>query len=1675
MLHLELALVNGDELLATLPDRYFDFKKLVDKHRSSDRANNEKLLGEIISLISRELSIPEWPAQIASRFLAMGCALARDAMIHTTSTPMENDVLKGLQDRADWLCSFAKFASQADIRPRAQACGVWIMSRLINEPLLEEPAEFISTSVTLLSPLGVPEDDLIDQVKTQIVLRSTRQNVSNKPPDIPIETARQWCQELLLRPQVRNLLFGAAKTLSVEIPTTPRQYEPKEVGSDASFDKSTEKRARENQAERKKPRIWPVPSVIPQGDLTQELQRCLIDLMACSNSPDSPVSGRTATQLSRLNPASSFKTAGPILSYAARDLWIAYSTHGDQTFLDLVNRVSLFLYNGAVFWGAEKWIFSSILHLWMNAQLPTLVRTCDLHDILEDAANLYAFANCTPSDLKLRQGIIEAHAGVCHNLDIEGDKDARESLLRDNAAQLRRIHEEYQQKAVGRPSEDEVNAWDYLSVGSEDLAPSSATTILMDPGFRDVIRRGSHEGTYDFVSVHMDDIRKVLSERLGARISPDHVMMPEGVIFNTRGEKRFQLDPRFVEGRERLANNDYPRASSIFERLADRLDGHPREIGRNFQAYALAKQDELLLARGLLRDLSRSRFKYPSAHWNLACCIPSEQMDQQLEALAIGLECSPHQRILNGAVYLALLLDDQRLQKWLPMLTLTEALLVLYQLQWEEMDNEARDAALIRIGLYTRHGEPTLPDPTDDRLSRGEVSNFINALLEGHQEDALEFWLRCREPIAYNRFDYWELRTDFLERTGRRADAVQAFRNELRCRLSFINRGRQINPAIINVTRNRSEQWLRQCMNPDLRSYGHNLFNMLTTFELQNRTQLLPRDKRIHIYYQGVETLAPHPLDINALLARVGATCQARLHEVLDLVHVSEQLSDLIAGLRAYGRQASANALERLLDEWKRSDKHTKKEDRKTALANAQSAYAEFQGNLQRDLNQEQWLLAAQLLKAFQRVNDRLARNLHLLPKLLVETLDNLPARIDAESDTTAFALRVRNTPGGATVRLKSASARLDDGQLEFPLKDRLDDVNVAVSQEQSAILTFQTVAGFSLDKPRTVSIELSYEFEGAEYQIAKPFEIPLESYSCPLLPTDSPYIYGRPLESYEIEGHFFGRDWEQGEILDSVQGGQKKIRYVEGIRRAGKSSLLNSIKHQITKRNLPLIPVYLSAASAGSHDQAGRILYNFLSTIAKDKEVLAASVEVPSEARCCANAPLSYSEFVEELSTKIPDRCVLALLDDFQELIATANTAAESNSSLSRGITGLLNVIWELAKPNSRLLWVFSGHRALRQYRSLLPGVLLWGTMKALPIDFLTEEAVGEILTEPLSGSNFIIPPETITRVHRHTGGYPEIVQEIAEGMLEKALEEKRPILTPADADEAAYDLANYSDKFAATWYPVAELSREQRALMAAFVNAVPSGGRVPPHRLDPGNQLTDALKAAIDDLVARKILEYGSDGTVGVKAHVLDLWLHRALPTMITEGLNGSVAIFIDVANLTGGTGVTTLSDLETAEGEGGIPGRFRLATVIDKIEAFSRSLSPAPIAARWVVNYPLRSPAVVECNAKGYQVENIPPDLFRKGSDDIVLIEKVSDVEQGYPTVNHFVLVLGDKDYRLTADRLLKNGKFVHIISRSAALGRSDLEHSYDSIARQYPERLTVTRLEELLERTERVATT
>ncbi len=525
-------------------------------------------------------------------------------------------------------------------------------------------------------------------------------------------------------------------------------------------------------------------------------------------------------------------------------------------------------------------------------------------------------------------------------------------------------------------------------------------------------------------------------------------------------------------------------------------------------------------------------------------------------------------------------------------------------------------------------------------------------------------------------------------------------------------------------------------------------------------------------------------------------------------------------------------------------------------------------------------------------------------------------------------------------------------------------------------MLTFSLPPNLAIDQDKQVRIIVRYEYAGSEYE-SEPKTAELLHRPVPELPSNSPYIYGRMIEPEEIEGHFFGRETEQREVLDSVRGGQQRFLYIEGIRHSGKSSLLQSIQHEISLRDLPFVPVYYSMGSTQTVKTIGGIISNIFARIIEHPILAAKGIAGPDEDKCNQNMPSTYSAFLRQLSEAVPDRKILVLADEMHSLAEAGRAARDSDPALFSGIVGLLNLIRDNGRPSAALLWVFAGQIAKSQFSSMVPGASLWAQLRSLQIDFLPVSAAESIIRAPLEGSAIDVPYETVRRVHQHTAGHPEVMQQIAELMLFAAKNEKRTVLTPADADKAAEDLAHSSDHlFAETWYPAHLLSADQAELIAMLVAAVPPGDGIELFRLTKEKRVTEAVDIAVKDLVARKIVVH-EGGIIKIKAYVLDLWLRRWVAKLVGTHHQGAPAFFLDLANLTEGKGTPYIANLQTKLGEG-IPGRFTWPTVLDRIDRYAKTFTPARFAAKWAINYPAGSPAVTEVSSRDYLVENLPPGI-------------------------------------------------------------------------------------------------
>jgi hypothetical protein len=384
------------------------------------------------------------------------------------------------------------------------------------------------------------------------------------------------------------------------------------------------------------------------------------------------------------------------------------------------------------------------------------------------------------------------------------------------------------------------------------------STIMEDPAFLEVLRKGSMEANNRFVAVHSEEIKEILRKRLQVRLGPEYAMMPEGRVFDETLNDEKTMEKFFTQGRVALRAEDYSRAAECFEASANKATRRNQKIAHNYWAYSLIRMGETLRARMLLSPMCDGKFSVPSIYWNLACCMPEEQRQERLHILSLGIYKAPHNSLLRGAVHFGTQIGHRFLAQWLQCLPMIEALLLANYLRSDMMDPAEKKTAILRLGAYAYYGEPQIPNPLEHLVTPATTKRFFDALFKRQKHaEVIDFWFRCRRRIAYMRYDYWRIKADYYEQFGRRNRAVNAFRTELYCRLNALIRKPQFrtDPLFLDATQKRTGIFLSRCMPLELRHQGEAICRTLSRFEKDYAIRLLPDDARLMALFYKKDTL----------------------------------------------------------------------------------------------------------------------------------------------------------------------------------------------------------------------------------------------------------------------------------------------------------------------------------------------------------------------------------------------------------------------------------------------------------------------------------------------------------------------------------------------------------------------------------------------------------------------------------------------------------------------------------------------------------------------------------------------------------------------------------------------------------------------------------------------------
>lgn len=392
-----------------------------------------------------------------------------------------------------------------------------------------------------------------------------------------------------------------------------------------------------------------------------------------------------------------------------------------------------------------------------------------------------------------------------------------------------------------------------------------------------------------------------------------------------------------------------------------------------------------------------------------------------------------------------------------------------------------------------------------------------------------------------------------------------------------------------------------------------------------------------------------------------------------------------------------------------------------------------------------------------------------------------------------------------------------------------------------------------------------------------------------PLNPSDPTLFQGREDIIQKIGSSFFG-------------GVQRERFFLDGIRRVGKTSVLNFLPLGLPSN---IFPIFLNLDTFGLRGptRSSVILRQICSLIKEDVvfRELGVELRLPSAEEFEESPGRYFSSFLQE-ARRIGGRTPLVMIDEFQELLYAI---ARSGSSHDRD-TLVLDQLRGHSDEGGMYV-IFTGSVRFDRLSSIIDH-RIFGSLTRLRISFLSEESVGEVLRAGV-GRWASIPREAIRKVYELTGGYPWLVQTYGAGIVDRLNRERRGVVTPEDIDGITNDEVLCSDELFKYWWPDDQLLVDEERFVEWLLRKYPSGQAVSSRDFFSTihNRELPVFRRAFENLRACEVLDSTQTETLKFSGDVMRRWLQQKMqdgqlrvrtsaPAQVTRG---EVGIFIDHEN--------------------------------------------------------------------------------------------------------------------------------------------------------------------------------
>jgi len=493
-----------------------------------------------------------------------------------------------------------------------------------------------------------------------------------------------------------------------------------------------------------------------------------------------------------------------------------------------------------------------------------------------------------------------------------------------------------------------------------------------------------------------------------------------------------------------------------------------------------------------------------------------------------------------------------------------------------------------------------------------------------------------------------------------------------------------------------------------------------------------------------------------------------------------------------------------------------------------------------------------------------------------------------------------------------------------------------SLGSKQSEVITFpieRAHSGPAIDEISfNISLHASAEgFPDTDLGVTKR-QVPVKSLREAIRVDQIPQLFqsGKPLNPAEPT-LFHGRNDILGKIRNSFYGGVQRERFfLDGIRRVGKTSILNFLPVHLPES---VLPIYINLDTLGLSGPANSaiILRRLCSLIGESIQMsTGAQLELADIAAFELDPGRAFSAFLASLRAALPGQAPFLMVDEFQELLhAVARTSAghEPDTLVLDQLRGY--------SDEGRLYVLFTGSIRFDRLSSIVNS-RIFGSLTRLRVSFLSEDSVGEVLRAGIEQWATLLP-ETIRRVHDMTGGYPWLVQTYGAGLVDRLNREQRTVATPQDVDEVTRDVVVSDDTLFKYWWPTEQLGADEEHFIERLLRNYPSSQPISTRQFlsDINNRDRAMFTRALENLRACEVLDSTKADELRFSGRALRLWLEAQMQdggqlhvrtamqlpfNRAMQADRGLAGIFIDHENL-----IKTLERISAARGINPRPNRL------------------------------------------------------------------------------------------------------------------------------------------------------